>query len=336
MQRAFELADRGLGKARPNPIVGCVIVHENSIIGEGWHEQYGGPHAEVNALSSVGDKEVLKNSIVYVTLEPCAHFGKTPPCADLLIHHRVKQVIIANTDPNPLVAGKGISKLRESGIDVITGVGEYKGRILNRRFLTFMEKQRPFIILKWAQTKDHFIARKNFDSKWISNELSRRLVHRWRAEEHAILVGTQTALSDNPQLTVRDWSGDNPVRIVIDKDMRLPTTHHLFDQKTPTLCYTLSREDEQKNLSFIKLRPDQFEQQLINDLFRRQIQSVIIEGGSKTLESFITLGLWDEARVFTSPQVFGTGIEAPKLHAKRVSEEQIGNDLLCFFEPLLL
>jgi len=204
MQRALELAQLGIGYVSPNPRVGCVIVHENKIIGEGWHQKFGEVHAEVNAINSVNDQSLLKESIVYVNLEPCSHFGKTPPCVDLLIEHHVKKVVIGNLDINPLVQGQGIKKLKDAGIETITGVLEKEGHELNKRFFTFIEKQRPYIILKWAQTSDEFIAQKNFESKWISNEFSRQLVHRWRSEEDAVLVGTRTASHDNPSQTVRD------------------------------------------------------------------------------------------------------------------------------------
>ncbi|HEY5824526.1 MAG TPA: bifunctional diaminohydroxyphosphoribosylaminopyrimidine deaminase/5-amino-6-(5-phosphoribosylamino)uracil reductase RibD, partial [Cyclobacteriaceae bacterium] len=207
IQRTFELAQIGIGQVSPNPRVGAVVAHDGKILGEGWHKKYGEAHAEVNAILSVKDHSLLKESTVYVNLEPCSHFGRTPPCADLLIRHQVKKVVICNVDPNPLVAGQGINKLRDAGIEVVAGVLEAEGRKLNKRFFTLIEKQRPYIILKWAQTADGFVARENYESKWISNDFSRQLVHQWRSEEDAILVGTKTAAHDNPQLDVRDWSG---------------------------------------------------------------------------------------------------------------------------------
>jgi diaminohydroxyphosphoribosylaminopyrimidine deaminase/5-amino-6-(5-phosphoribosylamino)uracil reductase len=237
MRRALELALLGMGSVSPNPMVGCVIIHHDKIVGEGWHKQYGEAHAEVNAIATIADKSLLKECTVYVNLEPCSHFGKTPPCADLLIEHRVKKVVVANLDSNPLVASEGVKKLRTAGIEVITGILEKEGRELNKRFFTFMEKQRPYIMLKWAETSDGFIARENFDSKWISNEYSRQLVHKWRAENDAVLVGTKTAFHDNPELNVRDWSGRNPVRIVLDRFLRLSEKLHVFDRKQKTLCY---------------------------------------------------------------------------------------------------
>lgn len=328
MQRAIELAKLGKGNVNPNPLVGCVIVCGDKIIGEGWHQVYGEAHAEVNAIHSVKDKNLLKQSTVYVNLEPCSHTGKTPPCADLLIQSSVKKVVISNKDSNPLVAGKGIKKLQEAGIEVIAGVLEKQGRELNQRFFTFIESERPYIILKWAQTADGFIARENYESRWISNEFSRQLVHRWRSEEDAVLIGTKTAAHDNPHLNVRDWSGRNPIRIVIDRFLRLPKTIHLFDKSQKTICYNLLKHEEHDNLIYILLNEADFLDQLIKDLFKRKIQSLIIEGGALTLNLFIQSGMWDEARVFSSTRSFGSGIEAPLLKGNLIAEEFISDDTL--------
>jgi diaminohydroxyphosphoribosylaminopyrimidine deaminase / 5-amino-6-(5-phosphoribosylamino)uracil reductase len=333
MQRAFDLAQLSRGLVSPNPLVGCVIVHNNIIIGEGRHETYGQAHAEVNAVASVKDQSLLKDSTVYVNLEPCSHFGKTPPCADMLIKHQVKKVVIANVDTNPLVGGKGIEKLKAAGIGVVTGVLESKGRELNKRFFTFIEKKRPYIILKWAETADGFIARENFDSKWISNEHSRQLVHKWRTEEDAVLVGTSTALHDNPSLTSRDWPGRNPVRIVIDRHGRLPETLNLFDKQQLTLCYTTVKNQLAGNLEFIQLPEIDFQHQLMSDLHKRNIQSVIIEGGATTLQQFINGKLWDEARIFTSDQEFGSGISAPQFNGNLIHQESVFNDTLIYYAP---
>lgn len=333
MQRALDLAQLSRGAVSPNPLVGCVIVHNNAIIGEGRHEKFGEAHAEVNAVASVLDQSLLRKSTVYVNLEPCSHFGKTPPCADLLVRHQVKKVVIANVDPNPLVSGQGIQKLKAAGIEVVTGVLEAKGRELNKRFFTFIEKKRPYIILKWAETADGFIARENFDSKWISNEQSRKLVHKWRSEEDAILIGTATAKHDNPSLTVRDWIGRNPIRIVIDRYARLLQTLTVFDGVQQTLCYTTTKEDSLTNLAFIKLSESQFLYELLNDLSSRKIQSVIIEGGATTLQQFINAGWWDEARIFTSDQEFGAGISAPRFHGNLIARESVLNDTLTFYTP---
>lgn len=332
MQRAFELARLGKGNVSPNPLVGCVIVHDGRIIGEGWHQHYGEAHAEVNAIHSVQDKNLLKQSTIYVNLEPCSHTGKTPPCADLLIQSSVKKVVIANEDSNPLVAGKGIKKLQEAGMEVITGILEKQGRELNQRFFTFIEHERPYIILKWAQTADEFIARENYESRWISNEFSRQLVHRWRSEEDAVLIGTKTAAHDNPHLNVRDWSGRNPVRIVIDRFLRLPQTLHLFDKSQKTIIYNLLKHEEHENLIYIRLDEVDFLDRLIKDLFKRKIQSIIIEGGALTLNLFIQSGMWDEARVFKSTRSFGSGIEAPILKGNLIVEESVFDDTLKIYQ----
>ena len=333
MQRALDLAQLSRGSVSPNPLVGCVIVHNNVIIGEGRHEKYGEAHAEVNAIASVKDQSLLKGSTVYVNLEPCSHFGKTPPCADLLVKHQVKKVVIANIDPNPLVRGKGIQKLKDAGIEVTTGVLESKGVELNKSFFTFLSKKRPYIILKWAETADGFIARENFDSKWISNEHSRQLVHKWRSEEDAVVVGTARALHDNAALTVRDWSGRNPTGIVLDRYNRLPKTLALFDGQQQTICYTVSKSEAQKNLEFVKLNESSFQQSLLDDLAKRNIQSVIIEGGATTLQQFINNSLWDEARVFTSDQEFGSGIAAPQFNGNLTATESVFTDTLAFYTP---
>ncbi len=334
MQRALELAQLGTGYVSPNPRVGCVIVHDHKIIGEGWHQKFGEPHAEVNAIHAVKDQSLLKESTVFVNLEPCSHFGKTPPCVDLLIKHHVKKVVIATLDTNPLVAGQGIKKLKDAGIEVVAGVLEKAGRELNKRFFTFMEHQRPYLILKWAQTADGFIAQKNFESKWISNEFSRQLVHRWRSEEDAVLVGTHTASHDNPSLTVRDWTGRNPTRIVIDRFLRLNHHLRLFDKKEKTICYNVLKHEEHKNLSLVRIDENNFMQELVHDLYKKSIQSVIVEGGAQTLQLFIEANLWDEARIFTSSRTFGDGIKAPALKGKLMDQQIIDSDRLEIFFPL--
>ncbi len=331
MQRALELANLGIGTVSPNPRVGCVIVCDGKIIGEGWHRKYGEAHAEVNAIASVADKSLLLKATVYVNLEPCSHQGKTPPCADLLLKHSVLKVVIANLDTNPLVAGNGIRKLREGGMEVITGVLQNEGRALNKRFFTFIERKRPYIILKWAETSDGFIAHENFESRWISNDYSRQLVHRWRAEEDAVLVGTRTARHDDPKLNVREWSGRNPVRVVFDRFLRLNDKLNLFDRKQSTLCYNLLRHEEQENLTLVRLGEENFWQEMIHDLYQRKIQSVMIEGGGQTLETFIKGGWWDEARIFRSHRTFTKGIPAPTLNGRLISEEILMDDHLSIF-----
>ena len=327
MQRALDLAERGKGTVRPNPLVGCVLVHEGNIIGEGYHEQYGGPHAEVNAIASVTDPNLLTDATAYVSLEPCSHWGKTPPCANLLVEKGIKSVVVATLDPNPLVAGKGVKLLEEAGISVQVGLLEQEARWQNRRFFCQQEKHRPYLILKWAQTQDGFIARENFDSKWISGTQSRQLVHQWRAEEQAILVGKNTALHDNPRLNVRDWTGSDPIRVVLDSKLELPADLHLFDQQIPTLCYTTRKSEKLTNLEWVKL-PQISLEALLADLHARQIQSVLIEGGSQTIHQFLAAGLWDEARVFTAPIEFERGIAAPQLTQTPAESHAIGEDQL--------
>ncbi len=334
MKRALELAGNGSGNVSPNPLVGCVIVHDGRIVGEGWHRKYGEAHAEVNAINSVEDKATLKESTLYVTLEPCAHTGKTPPCADLIGHHGLPKVVIANHDINPLVAGNGIKRLRDAGVTVIDDVLAMQARELNRRFFTYMEKKRPHIILKWAETSDGFIARKNNDSRWISDEYSRQLVHKWRSEEDAVLVGSGTAWHDNPNLNVRDWSGRNPVRIVIDRYLKLGPNQNLFNRTQKTICYNLVKNETHENLLFISLRPENFLQSVVQDLYRQQIQSVIVEGGAQIMNSFIKSGLWDEARIFISPQLFETGVPAPRLSGVLRQTLKLDKDWLKIQVPL--
>lgn len=331
MQRVLQLATLGTGSVAPNPLVGCVIVYQDRIIGEGWHKEYGKSHAEVNAIASVTHLELLADSTLYVNLEPCSHFGKTPPCANLIVEKKIPRVVIANLDSNPLVAGRGVQILKNAGIEVKVGVLEQEARYLNRRFFTFMEKKRPYIILKWAETADGFIARKDFSSKWISNIHSRTLVHKWRSEEQAIMIGTNTAYYDNPQLNVREWIGRNPIRILIDKNLNLPLTHHIFDGSQPTFCYNLQKSETSANLHFIRLDKDFFLENILQDLFERKVQSVLVEGGAKLLQSFIEKNLWDEARVFVSQVRFEEGISAPKLpfSAKKVQDVQ-GNKLFLY------
>ena len=328
MQRALELAERGKGQVRPNPLVGCVIVHNEKIIGEGYHQQYGGPHAEVHALASVVKPALLPYSTVYVSLEPCSHRGKTPPCANLLIEKGIKSVVVATLDPNPLVAGKGVQLLQDAGIEVAVGLLEQEARWQNRRFFCQQEKHRPYLILKWAQTQDGFLARENFDSKWISGTQSRQLVHQWRAEEQAILVGKNTALHDNPRLNVRDWSGSDPIRVVLDSRLELPTNLNLFDQQIPTLCYNTLKNETLPNLEWIKLSEENFLEALLTDLHARNIQSVLIEGGSHVLQQFLAAGLWDEARVFTAPICFERGVTAPILTQLPSESHAVGEDQL--------
>ena len=314
MQRALDLAVLGIGDVSPNPLVGCVIVHNGEIIGEGWHRKYGEGHAEVNAIDSVQDKSLLKKSIMYVTLEPCAHHGKTPPCAELIVESQIPEVVICNSDPFKQVKGKGVKILKKAGVKVTIGVMEDLGAWVNRRFFTSIIENRPYIILKWAQTSDGFIARSNFDSKWISGTTSRKLVHKWRAEEDAILVGYNTTLHDNPRLDCRDWKGKSPVRIYLDRDNTIPDSHTIKSGAVRTICYTAKIQSTNVNYEqvYVDFEED-LEWQILDDLHHQNIRSLIIEGGSVTLQKFIDQGLWDEARIFTADQSFEEGIQAPEL-----------------------
>ncbi len=309
MQRALDLAVNGLGSVSPNPLVGCVVVKDDRIVGEGWHKRYGEAHAEVNAMGSAG--RYATGATVYVNLEPCSHFGKTPPCADLLVKSGVGKVVIAHRDPNPDVNGKGLASLREAGIEISVGVLEKEGRELNRRFMVYQELRRPYIVLKWAETADGYIAKENLDSKWISNTYSRQLSHRWRSEEDAVRVGTRTAVHDNPQLTVREWQGRNPLRIVMDRFLRLPESLRLFDRTVPTLCYNVMKHEEHAGLAFARVSETNFLVEMLADLCHRKVGSVLVEGGRQTLDLFIERGLWDEARIFKTRKVFERGIKAP-------------------------
>ncbi|UZR94689.1 bifunctional diaminohydroxyphosphoribosylaminopyrimidine deaminase/5-amino-6-(5-phosphoribosylamino)uracil reductase RibD [Chondrinema litorale] len=318
MQRALELAKLGAGNVSPNPMVGCVIVHQDRIIGEGSHRKYGEGHAEVNAINSVKDLSVLNKAQLYVTLEPCSHFGKTPPCADLIIKHQIPEVFVAVKDPNPLVAGNGIKKLENAGIKVKCGILENEATELNKRFFTAIQKQRPYIILKWAETADGFIARKNYDSKWISSAFSRTFVHKWRAEEDAIMVGTNTALKDNPQLNVRQWDGRNPTRVVIDRNLVLPDNLKFFDDSQNTILFHINGINpvQEHHKKFGVAIEGNFLEGVMQELFKRKLHSVIIEGGAQLLNAFIEQSLWDEAKVFKSKTLFSDGIKAPVLNQK--------------------
>jgi diaminohydroxyphosphoribosylaminopyrimidine deaminase/5-amino-6-(5-phosphoribosylamino)uracil reductase len=321
MARCLELAQKGLGRTYPNPLVGSVIVHQDRIIGEGWHHKAGEPHAEVNAINSVTDTSLLAESTLYVNLEPCSHFGKTPPCCDLLIDQQIPKVVIGSVDHHSKVNGTGIARLQAAGKEVIVGVLADECAQLNRRFFTFHQKKRPYIILKWAQSADGFIAplsKENRQPVWISNSNSRQLVHKWRTEEQAILVGTQTVLDDNPKLTARDWPGANPIRIVMDQHARIPKTSAIFNSEAETLIIS------QNNIDF----SDNIAKQIADFLYHKNIQSVIIEGGCQTLQTFIDENCWNEARVFTGKIQLVEGISAPQFQAVPFSQEKIDTDTL--------
>jgi len=332
MERCLALAEKGLGHVAPNPLVGCVIVHKGAIIGEGYHERYGEAHAEVNAIRSVENKDLLREATLYVNLEPCAHHGKTPPCADLIIAHKLKQVVIANRDPNPLVAGKGIDLMKKNEIDVVLGVMEKKGRFLNRRFFTWIEKKRPYIILKWAQTQDGFIAPLNNKQLWLTGQAAKQLSHQWRAQEASILIGTNTALIDNPQLTTRLWEGKNPIRLVIDRQNKLPDTLAIKNEEAPTIVFTEKHSAAKMNSEYITLDFNKpILPELLDILTKKNISTVIVEGGAHTLNQFIEQNYWDEARVFTAPMHLTSGLRAPYLLTPLFQQEHIGEDVLSYY-----
>lgn len=322
--RCLELAKNGLPSSMPNPSVGAVIVYNDVIIGEGFTSKYGGNHAEVNAINAVNDKSLLSKSTLYVNLEPCSHFGKTPPCCDLIIKYKIQRVVVGTLDSNEKVSGNGIKKIRESGATVIVGVLENECKKINKRFFTFHEKKRPYIILKWAESLDGFIAPENKNLKidrapfWLTNEFSRQLVHKWRSEEQAILVGTQTVIDDNPSLTVRDWVGKNPVRIVLNQNNRIPKESHIFDNQAKTYILNNNTINFSENIGI----------QISDLLYNENIQSVLIEGGSKTIQTFIDENIWDEARIFKCSSVLKSGVKAPKLVFKNLEKSTILNDEL--------
>ena len=337
IKRCLALAKKGLGTTSPNPMVGSVIVYKNSIIGEGYTSPYGGNHAEVNAINAVVDKALLKKATLYVSLEPCNHVGKTPPCSDLIIKYGIPNVVVGCIDPFEKVAGKGIEKLRKSGCNVEVGVLEKECVELNKRFFTFHNKKRPYIILKWAESADGFISpyytlKEGKEAKpiWITNQYSRQLVHKWRAEEQAILVGTNTALNDNPALDVRSWSGKNPIRIVLDRSLKIPMNYKLFDGSIKTIVLTERvRETNNENLIFEKIHfSEQLALQIGTVLYSYNIQSVIIEGGAQTLQTFIDANLWDEARVFEGDRMFFRGIKAPMMQEGVIKQRTIKKDII--------
>ncbi len=321
IKRCLQIAKKGLGTTRPNPMVGCVIVRKNKIIGEGFTSAYGGNHAEVNAIRSVKYKSLLREATLYVTLEPCSHHGKTPPCSELIIEHKIRNVVIGCLDDNEKVAGKGVEKLKKSGCTVIVGVLENECKEHHKRFFTFHNKKRPYIILKWAQTLDGFIApttKGELKPVWITNSISRQLVHKWRSEEQAILVGSSTVLQDNPSLTVRDWTGQNPTRIVLDQKSTLNKEINVFNTEAETIVISENEIDFSKDVA----------QEICDFLYKHQINSVIIEGGVQTVETFINSYLWDEARVFTGNINFKEGLKAPNLSGKLLTEQSIDQDNL--------
>lgn len=318
MRRCLYLARKGLGKTLSNPLVGSVIVYKDRIIGEGYHKLYGGPHAEVNAIESVKDKSLLEKSILYVNLEPCSHTGKTPPCSLLIKDSGIPEVVIAHSDPNPLVAGKGIQILKEAGIKITIGILEDEASYLNRRFLYSIKSGMPYVILKWAQSSDGFIdkIRNPEDPKmpnWITNHTARMLVHKWRSEEMGILVGVNTILSDNPKLDVRDWPGRNPLRIVIDRNCRISNNYHVFDDATQSLFFRSSNKGTFNKTSFVSTDKNADLKDILRQLFALGVNSLFVEGGAELFNSFIRENLWNEARVFTGGLNFENGVKAPEI-----------------------
>jgi diaminohydroxyphosphoribosylaminopyrimidine deaminase/5-amino-6-(5-phosphoribosylamino)uracil reductase len=336
MQRCFELALKGAGSVAPNPMVGAVLVYKNRIIGEGYHEKYGESHAEVNCIKSVSveNRHLIQSATMYVSLEPCAHFGKTPPCSQLIIDQKIPKVVIACSDPFLKVNGRGIENLKSAGIEVEYGILEKEAKELNKRFFVFHEKKRPYIILKWAETANHFIASDSDERLWISNEFSNRLVHRWRSEEVAIMVGTNTALKDNPTLTNRLWTGNNPIRILVDQHLKLPAISNLMQGEATTIIFNKYKNETIDHLIYVQI---DFEKHVIEQIiaycYAYPIQSILVEGGAKLLQSFIDSGIWDEARMIQNANItVEKGIAAPILK-KQVLEEriQLSTDTIFFY-----
>ena len=338
MKRCLELAKNGLGLVYPNPMVGSVIVYKDVIIGEGWHQKAGSSHAEVNAIDSVKNKALLSASTLYVNLEPCSHHGRTPPCADLIISNGIKKVVIGTVDTNEQVGGKGIKRLKESGVEVVINVLEKEGRELNKRFFTFHEKKRPYVILKWAQSSDGYISPDAADVQkglpfWISNSYSLQRVHQWRSEEASILVGKQTVQLDNPKLNVRDFAGNSILRIAIDRKLELATSLNFFDGSSETIIYNELKEETIDRLSFVRL---DFSKDIITQIMRHlhemEVQSLIVEGGAYTLNTFIDSGFWDEARIFQGEQHLEKGLKAPVIKANQIDETEISDNFLRIYK----
>ena len=337
MHRCLELAAMGAGQVAPNPMVGAVLVHQERIIGEGYHRQYGKAHAEVNCISSVatGDRSLIPRATMYVSLEPCAHHGKTPPCADLIVSQGIKTVVIGCVDTFSAVAGKGIEKMEKAGVKVLTGMLEAECRAINRRFFTFHEKKRPYIMLKWAQTSNGFIAAAGGAPVKISNIYSDRLVHKWRSEEMGILVGTRTAVGDNPRLNNRLWTGSSPVRLILDRDGKVPRSHHVWDGSIPTIFIAAAAAERKGLTETLQLDFNgALLPRLMQELHQRQIQSVLVEGGHNLLQQFIAAGLWDEARIITGTATLPGGLAAPVLtNAVHTAACELSGDRIDCYYP---
>ncbi|HSN08639.1 MAG TPA: bifunctional diaminohydroxyphosphoribosylaminopyrimidine deaminase/5-amino-6-(5-phosphoribosylamino)uracil reductase RibD [Hanamia sp.] len=336
MSRCIQLAKLGAGNVAPNPMVGAVLVYNDRIIGEGYHKKYGEAHAEVNCINNVPaeQKSLIEKSTMYVSLEPCSHFGKTPPCSNLIIQQKIKKVVIGCRDIYEEVDGRGIEKLRNAGLEVITGVLEDESRELNKRFFTFHQQKRPYIILKWAQSANGKIGSEHGERLFISNEYTNRIVHKWRSEEAGILVGANTALKDDPSLTTRLWKGKNPVRIVIDPHLKLPASLKIFTDESKTIIYNLIKNSSEKNIEYIQIRPDNLLESLVSSLYESDIQSILVEGGAKTLQSFIDQNLWDEARVITNGEmIIEEGVNAPAMkNFDLVQQETYFSDMISYFK----
>jgi diaminohydroxyphosphoribosylaminopyrimidine deaminase/5-amino-6-(5-phosphoribosylamino)uracil reductase len=338
MQRCLELAAKGAGKVAPNPKVGAVVVHNQKIIGEGYHARYGESHAEVHAIQSVKHKELLKESIIYVSLEPCSHHGKTPPCADLIVANKIPHVVIGMQDPFAKVNGEGIKRLKSAGCKVTVGVLESACWDLNKEFVMFHTKQRPYVVLKWAQTLDGLIDKTRDagaiqEPNWITNEVCRSLVHKWRSEIQSIMVGTNTAIIDNPQLNIRSWAGKNPMRIVIDRKLQLPHNLKVFDKSSETLILNELVDKQDDNLIFIKMHfGEAFLRDLMQVLYGRGINSLLVEGGQNLLQAFINQNIWDEARIFTGNKYFNNGVAAPGIKGTIVYKEPLRDNMLTVYK----
>ena len=336
ISRCLQLAELGAGYVAPNPMVGAVLVCDDKIIGEGYHRHYGEAHAEPNAINSVKDKDLLKQSTLYVNLEPCSHYGKTPPCADLIVSSGIPRVVIGTLDPNPKVAGRGVEILRKVGVEVVVGVLEAECRELNKRFFIFQEQKRPYVLLKWAQTQDGFMDRVRTTVTepplQISNSITRQLTHKMRSENQSILVGANTVLLDNPSLTVRNWSGKSPIRIGIDRQRRIPDDFHLLDGSIPTLIFTEKDEVDKLHVEFVKIDfGTNSVETILNEIYKRNIHSVLVEGGPTILNSFIESGLWDEANIEIAPLRIVEGMAAPVLQLQPISRQNFeGHDWLFY------
>ena len=334
MSKCIEIAKKGMQNTSPNPMVGCVIVNNDNIIGEGYHKKFGEEHAEVNAINNVKDKNKLLNSCLYVNLEPCSHHGKTPPCVDLILKYNIPRIVIGSIDPFNKVNGSGIQKLKENNRDVVLGILESECYNLNKRFFTYHQKKRPYIILKWAKSIDGFIAPLKHDAPfWMTNKNSKKIAHNWRAEEDAIMIGRKTAEKDNPLLTTREVSGKNPVRIIIDKDLKLSKTLNIYNDEAKTIVFNKIKHETIQNINYIKINFDSSITNILYELYKKNILSVIIEGGSKTIQNFIDLNLWDEARIFETKKKIINGIQSPKITGNTIEIYNIKDDTLDIVKP---